>query len=288
MSQPFRRSFRVRWSELGADGRVSPAAYLRYLVETAYDWAAAGGLGLADSERLQLTWLIRDTDFTFLRPLRYDDHFDFSIWLVDWQRVRGTRAFELRRRDGGEQVAEGIQQIVALDSMTLRPITPPQHLMANFHFDAPREIVYRRFPKITLPPAAAFSMQRQVEWQDLDALEHVNNAIYVTYAEEAAAQALGALGWAPAQLKAQGLALATRRIHVQYHSPAVWGECLNVATHLLGLGASGGTRYTGMTRAADGSAVAECIVEWVLVDRASGLERELPDALAQSLRGTIL
>ena len=38
MSKIFTRTFRVRWSELDASGQVSPASYLRYLVETAYDW----------------------------------------------------------------------------------------------------------------------------------------------------------------------------------------------------------------------------------------------------------
>ena len=40
MSKIFTRTFRVRWSELDASGTVAPAAYLRYLVETAYDWGA--------------------------------------------------------------------------------------------------------------------------------------------------------------------------------------------------------------------------------------------------------
>jgi acyl-CoA thioesterase FadM len=37
MSKIFTRTFRVRWGELDPSGTVSPANYLRYLMETAWD-----------------------------------------------------------------------------------------------------------------------------------------------------------------------------------------------------------------------------------------------------------
>ncbi len=115
-----------------------------------------------------------------------------------------------------------------------------------------------------------------VEWQDLDALEHVNNAIYVTYAEEAAALDLASRGWTPARLSEQKLRVDVRRVHIQYLSPAVWGETLTISTHPLVLNDTGGTRYVGMARA-DGSSVCECLIDWVLVDRETGETHMLPD-----------
>jgi len=47
---------------------------------------------------------------------------------------------------------------------------------------------------------------------------------------------------------------------------------------MLEVNDTGGSRYVGMTRA-DGSSVAECIMDWELVDRASGEARHLPDEL---------
>jgi YbgC/YbaW family acyl-CoA thioester hydrolase len=120
-----------------------------------------------------------------------------------------------------------------------------------------------------------------VEWQDLDALEHVNNAIYVTYAEEAAAQDFAARGWTPVKLAEQKLTVATRRFQVQYQSPAVWGETLTISTHPLTASETGGSRYVGMTRA-DGSSVCECLLDWELVDRETGAVQKLPDGLCSS------
>ena len=282
MSKIFSRAFRVRWSELDASGRVSPASYLRYLVETAYDWGDALGLGARNDQVLGLFWLIRETEIHLSQPLRHNDLFDFTIWMVNWQRVRGARCFEIRLKDNGEIVAWGTQHIVCMDSRTQRPASPPEQIINNFRLDEPRVFPFERFPKISVAPDAVFSQQRQVEWQDLDALEHVNNAVYVTYAEQAAAQHLAVLGWSPARLAGDGLGLATRRVHIQYLSPAVWGEVLTVATRQLSQTGTGGSRYVGMTRA-NGSPVAECILDWDLVERESGLTRDLPADLAGAL-----
>ena len=281
MSKIFTRTFRVRWSELDASGQVSPASYLRYLVETAYDWGDSFGLGSSNEASLGLFWLIRETELHLLRPLHHNDAFDFTIWMVNWQRVRGTRCFEIKLKDSGEIIAQGTQHIVCMDRTSQRPVSPPEEIMINFRLENPIVFPYERFPKVARSASTMIS-QRQVEWQDLDALEHVNNSIYVTYAEEAAAQELAACGWSPTRLAEQGLSQAVQRVHIQYLSPAVWGETLTIATHALNLAANGGSRYIGITRA-DSSVVAECILDWSLVDRESREPRLLPEHLSKEL-----
>ena len=69
MSRIFTRTFRVRWSETNADGEVDSPSYLRYLIEAAWDWGAAGGLSLDDIKALGQTWVIRETEFNLFRPV---------------------------------------------------------------------------------------------------------------------------------------------------------------------------------------------------------------------------
>ena len=277
MSKIFTRTFRVRWGELDPSGTVSPANYLRYLIETAWDWGTAIGWDANYSQNPDVFWVIRETEIRFLRPLRHNDEFDFTIWMVNWQRVRGTRCFELTRKDGGEVIAQGTQHIVYMDAKTGRPTSMPEGEADKFRLEDPRVFPFERFPKI--PPAAdPYIMQRPVEWMDLDSYEHVNNVIYVNYAEEAAAQDFSARGWSPAKLAEANLAIAPRRVHIQYLSLAIWGETLNISTHPLQVNETGGSRYVGMSHA-DGSLAAECIIDWELVDRKSGEARSLPDEL---------
>ncbi|HEX5840144.1 MAG TPA: hypothetical protein VFY26_20065, partial [Anaerolineales bacterium] len=57
-----------------------------------------------------------------------------------------------------------------------------------------------------------------------------------------------------------------------------WKEVLNVSTHTFNPTETGGARYVGITRA-DNSRVAECILDWELVDARSGEGRPLPEEL---------
>jgi YbgC/YbaW family acyl-CoA thioester hydrolase len=277
MSKIFTRTFRARWGELDPSGTVSPANYLRYLIETAWDWGTAIGWGEKYSQNPDVFWVIRETEIRFQRPLRHNDIFDFTIWMVNWQRVRGTRCFELKLKESGEVIAQGTQQVVYMDTKTGRPISLSEEEIVKFRHEDPRVFPFERFPKIAAVENT-FVTQRKVEWMDLDIYEHVNNVIYVNYAEEAAAQDFAARGWSPARLTEAGLGVVTKRLHIQYLSIASWGETLNVAIHPVSITDTGGSRYIKMTRT-DGSPVAECIVDWEMVDRKSGEARSLPDEL---------
>jgi len=277
MSKIFTRSFRVRWGELDPSGVVSPANYLRYLIETAWDWGIAMGWDADYSQNPDVFWVIRETEMHFLQPLRHNDEFDFTIWMVDWKRVRGMRCFEMKFKDNDQVIAQGTQHIVYMDAATGRPKHLPEEDVDRFRFENPRVFPSERFPKIT-PAESPFVIQRQVEWMDLDVYEHVNNVVYVNYAEEVAARDFAARGWSPLRLAEAGLSVVTRRVHIQYGAMAEWGETLNISTHQLEVKEMGGSRYVGITRA-DGSSVTECILDWELVDRGNGEGRSLPAGL---------
>ena len=283
MSKIFSRAFRVRWSETNALGQVDITSYLRYLVETAWDWGAAGHFSLAETEALGLGWIVRENQFEFFRPLAYDDRFEFTIWLVQWRRVRGTRHFELKLQEGGEVVARGAQQVAVLDSQTMRPARLPEHLLEYYLLEDPRVLPTQSFPRIPPPPPSAFVTERRVEERDLDAIEIVDNTVYGAYVEEAAARALASVDWAPAALKAAGLAVRNRRVHLQYQSPAVWGDRLEVSTYLLELGDTGGEWVVSVQRPDDGVGIMNCVLGWDLVDRATGEAQRLPESLSAAL-----
>lgn len=277
MSKIFTRSFRVRWGELDPSGVVSPANYLRYLIETAWDWGIAMGWDADYSQNPDVFWVIRETEIRFLHPLRHNDKFDFTIWMVEWKRVRGMRCFELKFKDSDKVIAQGTQHIVYMDAKTGGPKKLSDEDVDRFRLENPRVFPYEKFPKVA-PAKNPFVIQRRVEWMDLDVYDHVNNAVYVNYAEEVAAQDMLARGWSPVKLAEAGLSVVTKRVHIQYLSIASLGEMLNISTHPLNIHEMGGTRDVSITRA-DGSSVAECILDWELIDRKSGEARLLPASL---------
>jgi medium-chain acyl-[acyl-carrier-protein] hydrolase len=240
MSKYFTRTFRVRWSEINAVGQVHLSEYFRYVIETAWDWGATMGLSIAESEELGLAWIIREAEINLYRPLHPHDIFDLTVWLVGWRRVHGMRCFELKIKDSGELVAQGTQEVVSLDLKSMRPVATPDHIIESIRIENPRVFPHQKIPKFQLRPESVFLTQRHVEWRDLDSQEHVNNAHYVAFAEDAAVGALAALGWSPAAFKTQGLLIANKRVQIQYQSSASWGERLDVVTHLVELKPAGG------------------------------------------------
>jgi len=284
MAKTFTRTFRVRWSEINLAGQVHLSEYFRYVIETAWDWGATIGISFAESEERGLAWIIREADINLYRPLYTHDIFDLTIWLVDWRRVHGKRCFELKLKDSGELIAQGVQEVVSLDLKSMRPVATPDYIIDSLRLENPRVFPHQKFPKFQLRPDSAFLIQRNVEWRDLDSQEHVNNANYVAFAEDAAVGALAALGWSLAAFKTQGMVLANKRVQIQYQSSASWGERLDVVTHLVELKPAGGIWYIQIERASDRESVARCLIEWSLADRMGGGEQILPENLFHVLK----
>jgi YbgC/YbaW family acyl-CoA thioester hydrolase len=283
MAKPFSKTFRTGWSEANAVGEVHVSHYLRYVVETAWDWGATVGLSIAESGELGLAWVLRETEINLYRPLHPHDIFELSIWLVEWRRVHGTRCFEITLKDSGELVAQGTQEVVSLDLKTMRPVATPDDIIDKLRTEDPRVLQHQRFPRLQFGSDNAFEMRRAVHWQDLDAQEQVNNANYADYAEDAATEALAALGWTPERFKGAGLAMVGRRIHLQYLASATWGETLQVVTHLAGLKRTGGAWYVEIARTSDRAPIAACVIDWSLARRSSGEALDLPMGLQRAL-----
>jgi acyl-CoA thioesterase FadM len=283
MSKIFTRQFRVRWSEVNATNRVSAEKYMEYLVETAYDWGAANSLGFEESQAYGLVWVILETDIRFLHPLRYNDEFDFMIWMVEWRKVRGTRAFELRLIDRDVIVAQGMQQVVCLDSGDLRSKAPAGDLIEGFRLDEPRSFPSQRFPKFGGSPTGSFSIQRGVEWGNLDSLVHLNNAEALRYADEVVVQFLSSFGWSPDRLFSEGMAPVPKRINIKYQEPGLWADKLNIVTYPVDVQRDEVTNTILIEREADSKGVMQAIYHWGLVDLNTDKERALPPEMHASL-----
>jgi YbgC/YbaW family acyl-CoA thioester hydrolase len=283
MSKVFTRRFRVRWSEVDATNRVPAAKYLEYLSEMAYDWGAANNLGFDESGVLGVVWVILETDIRFHHPLRFNDQFEFTIWMVEWRKVRGTRAFELKLKDRDVIIAQGMQQVASLDGDTLRPKAVSGELIDRFKIDEPRSFPTQRFPKIGENLAEKFSFQRRVEWGNLDSLVHLNNAEAIRYADEAVVRFLKSLGWSPDRLFTSGYTPVPRRIHVKYQELGIWADQLIIQTHLTDIQQKEATNVIQVVRETDTANIMQAIYQWGLEDTKTDRVRDLPDELHNAL-----
>lgn len=137
-------------------------------------------------------------------------------------------------------------------------------------------------PSVSAPVLARIAIP--VRWRDLDAFNHVNNASYLTYLEEARLQWLGTL---PGPWLDSASAPVLAAIQINYRRPIEWPEDLLVELSCLRLGNSSlrlGHRILAANATATVYSDGEVVMVWV--DRHSGKSAALPDAVRAACAAT--
>jgi acyl-CoA thioester hydrolase len=272
------RAFRVRHYECDAYGHVNHAHYLRYMQETAMDASAAAGYDVARYQEIGRQWLIRETDITYFRPLVYGDTVIVKTWVDNFRRVRSRRAYELRQASSGTVVAQAHTDWVFLDRESLRPVRVPDSLI-NVFFPEGAPPTARRpepFPQAPPPPPGQFKMRLPVAWRHIDPAQHVNNAMYMAYIEDAGVEVAAAHGWPMERMIQEGFGIVARRYRIEYKQPALLGDELEVATWISNVKRATVLRHYTITRVADSKLLARAQVLWVWVNLESGRPIRIP------------
>jgi acyl-CoA thioester hydrolase len=129
-----------------------------------------------------------------------------------------------------------------------------------------------------------FSQQWKVRTYEVDENGHVNNAVYLQWAEDLAASHAEAMGFGREWSVGRAGAWVVRRHEVTYHLPAYRGDEVELTVRVLGVRGVRGRRHTSIVRATDGRLLAEVTSEWVWVrlrdGRPAPVPREIVDAYA--------
>src|SRR5215212_10061600 len=101
------------------------------------------------------------------------------------------------------------------------------------------------------PERATYTTRWRVRTYELDANGHVNNAVYLNWAEQIATEHVEAAGFGQAWVLAQGGAWVLRPHEITYRCPAVYGDELKLTTRAVSLKGARGLRQTAITRVSD-------------------------------------
>lgn len=129
--------------------------------------------------------------------------------------------------------------------------------------------------------AYRFSFPIEVRFRDLDALGHVNNAIYLTYMESARiAYWLHVTG----RQRLEGMNMILARVEVDFRSPVSYGESLDVGVRCASMRRSSFVMEFEVVERGSRRLVAEARKVLVHYDYAASQSRPIP----QELRDRIL
>ena len=111
---------------------------------------------------------------------------------------------------------------------------------------------------------------------NIDAYEHVNNAVYVTWFDRAAWAHSASVGLPLDQCLELDRGMAVLRSVVAYLRPALLGDMLDVATWLLPSGRVRIRRRFQVRRDSDGATLARAEIDYACLDLSSGKPTRWP------------
>lgn len=173
--------YRVRFDEGGPDGLIRTSVLLRYAQDLAGYHSTIGGFGRDWYAERGLTWLVRAAEVGVVAPI------GVGAELVGTTKAIGQRRVWARRRTDfvdaeGTPVAWVHIDWVLIDSGGAPTRIPPE-------FDAifgapPATFGLARVDVGPVPPDPA-TLALTVRPQELDPMDHVNNAVYADWLDEA-------------------------------------------------------------------------------------------------------
>jgi acyl-CoA thioester hydrolase len=126
-----------------------------------------------------------------------------------------------------------------------------------------------------------YTARWRVRSYEIDQNGHVNNAVYLNYAEALTVEHAEAAGYGRAWTEAHGGAWVVRRHEVEYLRAARMGDLLDLTVQVELVRGVRGLRLTTIRNALDGAAVAEVRSEWVWVRLSDGRPARVPAELVE-------
>ena len=130
-----------------------------------------------------------------------------------------------------------------------------------------------------------YSERWRVRNVELDSNGHVNNSVYLAWAEEIATRHAEAAGYGRAWSEARGGGWVIHRTEVTYHRPAVYNDEVEVSVEVDLIRGARGVRSTWIRRVPDGELLAELWTEWAWVRLSDGRPARVPPELVELAKG---
>lgn len=179
--------YRVRFDEGGPDGLVRTSVLLRYTQDLAgYHSSVRGFVRDWYAER-GITWLVRAAEVAVLGPIPVGTELVGTTQVVGWRRVWARRRTEFHDADGARLAWVHIDWVL-VDARGAPARIPPEFAA----FGAPAATFRLGRVDLEEAPSDAKRLALAVRPQELDPMDHVNNAVYADWLDEAVLAAGGA------------------------------------------------------------------------------------------------
>ena len=281
MPKVYTARVRIRHHEVDAYGWAPPAAYLRYLAQTAIEASNAAGFDAAWYAREGVGWIVRRSTLEVRRPAAAGDTLEVRTWVEDFRRVRSNRRYEIYDRTG-TPCGGAVTDWVFVDMAAGKPRRVPTEMALGFGVDPHLPGVERAAWTAPLPPPNAPCPVHRVRFAELDALGHMNNATYLDVLVQATLDVFAEHGWSLDRLVIDDAIPRVARADIEYLDAAQYGDKLEIPTWFTA-GPEGLEVFQHVLRN-DGRLLAQSCMQWRWVDAGSGVVVAPPSGLVAALQ----
>jgi acyl-ACP thioesterase len=172
--------FRARFDEAGPDGRLRTSVLLRWAQDLAWFHSARRGFDRDWYRERGLAWLARAAEVALDGSVLVGDELTGTTRVVGWRRVWA------RRRTEFVDPAGALVAWTHVDWVLLDARGAPTRIPVDFQpvFGAPDAAFPLARVPLADPPPEARTAQFAVRPQELDPMDHVNNAVYADWLDE--------------------------------------------------------------------------------------------------------
>lgn len=172
--------YRVRFDEAGPDGLIRTSVFLRMAQDVAWLHSSSRGFTRDWYRERGLTWLARAAEVTVLGEVRVGDELAGTTQVVGWRRVWARRRTDFTDAIGAT-VAWTHVDWVLLDARGAPTRVPKEF---DGHFWAPDATFPLGRVALGEPSGPTNLATFKVRPQELDPMDHVNNAVYADWLDE--------------------------------------------------------------------------------------------------------
>jgi acyl-CoA thioester hydrolase len=211
-----RATYRVRFDESTPAGLARTSVLLRYAQDVAWAHSEALGFDRAWYAERGLAWLVRAAELEVLGPIPMGSSLDVTTLVVGHRKVWARRRGEFRLAGADDGLIAWVHTDWVLIDGRGRITRVPQVFGSTF----PAPLSNDTLGRVALPPtpASAARGRFRVRPQELDPMDHVNNAVYVDWLEESVLAAGAGDGSG-----ADSIARLPRRYRLEYAAAAAAG-----------------------------------------------------------------
>jgi acyl-CoA thioester hydrolase len=219
-----RALYRVRFDESTPSGLARTSVLLRYAQDVAWAHSDALGFDRAWYAARGLAWLVRAAELEVLAPIPLGSSLDVVTSVTGHRRVWARRRAEVRFDKGSGTDGRDLVAWVHTDWLLIDGRGRITRVPEVFGTTFPAPLVNDTLGRVAVPagPPSAARQRFRVRPHELDPMDHVNNAVYVDWLEDAVIAAgaadgsgAGSIGRTPRRYRLEYAAAAAPDVELE-------------------------------------------------------------------------